>query len=182
METFDDKEIIGKCGQELAKRTIELYIHNLCILRPLSNAGRLRIKNDCIFMEQALKPLCPNLQELGNLSRLLRAMSVLITQTPVELTKQMIGKDSLVPSYVVLLLLFGHGSNELQSPHTTLNWSNERLIEWLDGHTSEREKLELISGALQRYRDNIRRKNSQQYDEVYPLMVEFFEKAFKECC
>ncbi|KAL7738993.1 hypothetical protein ACLKA6_001383 [Drosophila palustris] len=179
IELFDDKELTSKCGQELAKRCIELFIHNLCILRPLSGAGRQRLKQDCQHMEQALKPLCPNFAELGKPSRLLRAMSLLIVQSAQELVKQTVGSDSLVPSYIVLLLLFGHAGAELQSPHTTANWSNERLIEWLDGHTAEREKLELISGALQRYRDNARRKNIQQYDEVYPMMVDYFEQALK---
>ncbi|XP_016945983.3 conserved oligomeric Golgi complex subunit 5 [Drosophila suzukii] len=176
---FDDKQMTTKCGHELAKRCIELFLHNVCILRPLSAAGRQRLKQDCQHMEQALKPLCPNLAELGKPSRLLRAMSLLIVQNAQELVKQTIGEDSLVPSYIVLLLLFGHAGADLQSPHTTANWSNERLIEWLDGHTAEREKLELISGALQRYRDNARRKNIQQYDEVYPMMVEYFEQALK---
>ncbi|KAH8385527.1 hypothetical protein KR200_003080 [Drosophila serrata] len=174
---FDDKQMTTKCGHELAKRCIELFLHNLCILRPLSSAGRQRLKQDCQHMEHALKALCLNLAELGKPSRLLRAMSLLIVQMPQELVKQTIGEDSLVPSYIVLLLLFGHAGADLQSPHTTANWSNERLIEWLDGHTAEREKLELISGALQRYRDNARRKNIQQYDEVYPMMVEYFEQA-----
>lgn len=176
---FDDKQMTKKCGHELAKRCIELFLHNVCILRPLSSCGRQRLKQDCQHMEQALKPLCPNLAELGKPSRLLRAMSLLIVQTAEELVKQTIGEDSLVPSYIVLLLLFGHAGADLQSPHTTANWSNERLIEWLDGHTAEREKLELISGALQRYRDNARRKNIQQYDEVYPMMVDYFEQALK---
>ncbi|XP_067623224.1 conserved oligomeric Golgi complex subunit 5 [Eurosta solidaginis] len=179
IEPFEDKEVVSKCGNELATRCIELFVHNISILRPISNVGRQRLKSDCSHMEQALKPICVNLSDLGNPARLLRAMSFLIVQPPAELVKQNVGSDSLVPSYIVLFILFGHASFELQSPHTTANWSNERLIEWLEGHTSEREKLELISGALQRYRDQVRRKNSEQYDEIYPLMVEFFEKALK---
>lgn len=176
---FEDKEMVAKCGHELAKRCIELFVHNMSILRPISDAGRHRLNNDCNHMEQALNPICSNLPDLGNSARLLRAMSFLIVQPPQELVKQSVGNDSLVPSYIVLFLLFGHANAELQSPHTTANWSNERLMEWLDGHTSDREKLELISGALQRYRDQVRRKKSEQYDDVYPLMVEFFEKALK---
>ncbi|XP_030383050.1 conserved oligomeric Golgi complex subunit 5 [Scaptodrosophila lebanonensis] len=179
IELYDDKQMTTKCGHELAKRCIELFIHNVCILRPLSSAGRQRLKQDCLYMEQALKPLCVNFAELGKPARLLRAMSLLIVNSPQELVKQTVGEDSLVPSYIVLLLLFGHASPELQSPHTTANWTNERLIEWLDGHTAEREKLELISGALQRYRDNARRKNIQHYDEIYPMMVDYFEQALK---
>ncbi|KAL9922906.1 conserved oligomeric Golgi complex subunit 5 four way stop [Glossina fuscipes fuscipes] len=176
---FEDKDIVTKCGHEVAKRCIEFFIHNLSILRPVSQMGRQRLKNDCLYMESALKPLCPNISTLGNSARLLRAMSFLIVLTPDELVKQNVGEDSLVPSYIILLLMFGHADAVMQSPHTTVNWSNERLIEWLEGHTNEREKLELIAGALQRYRDSVRRKKSEQYDPVYPLMVEFFEKASK---
>lgn len=179
IEPYDDKEMLLKCGCELSKRCIELFVHNLSILRPLSSAGRQRLKNDCNHIELALKPMCGQLSELGNSTRLLRAMSFLIIQPPIELKTQAIGADSLVPSYIVLFLMFGHAGAELQSPHATANWSCERLIEWLDGHTSDREKLELISGALQRYRDNVRRKNIQKYDEVYPIMVDFFERALK---
>ncbi|XP_013101383.1 conserved oligomeric Golgi complex subunit 5 isoform X2 [Stomoxys calcitrans] len=178
ISAYEDKEIVSKCGQEVAKRCINYFIHNLSIVRP-SQAGRQRLKNDCMHMENTLKPLSSNISELGNSARILRAMSFLIVQRPAELVKQTVGTDSLVPSYIILLLLFGYAGQELQSPHTTVNWSNERFIEWLEGHTNEREKLELISGALQRYRDSVRRKKSEQYDEVYPLMVEYFEKASK---
>ncbi|XP_055851130.1 conserved oligomeric Golgi complex subunit 5 [Episyrphus balteatus] len=176
---FDDKETTCKCGEQLAIRCIDLFVNNLVILRPLSSAGRNRLKNDCIFLENALKTIAPNLSELGKPFRLLRAMSSLILQKPEELVEHSIEKESPVPSYIILFLLFGHGGMELQSPHTAANWSNERLIQWLEGHTSEREKLELISGALQRYRDITRRKNTTQYDPVYPHLSSYFEKALQ---
>lgn len=176
---FDDKETTSKCGEQLVIRCIELFVNNLVILRPLSWAGRNRLKNDCIFLENALKTIAPNLSELGKPFRLLRAMSSLILQKPEELIEHSIEKESPVPSYIILFLLFGHGGMELQSPHTAANWSNERLIQWLEGHTSEREKLELISGALQRYRDVTRRKNITQYDPVYPHLSSYFEKALQ---
>lgn len=176
---FDDKETTSKCGEQLTIRCIDLFVNNLVILRPLSSAGRNRLKNDCIFLENALKTITPNLAELGKPFRLLRAMSSLILQKPEELVQHSIEKESPVPSYIILFLLFGHGGMDLQSPHTAANWSNERLIQWLEGHTSEREKLELISGALQRYRDVARRKNITQYDPVYPHLSSYFERALQ---
>lgn len=172
---FHDKEIVSKCNRAVAIRCIDFFIHNLCIIRPVSATGRERLKNDCLYLEQVLKPLCAsNIIELGKPARLLRAVAFLLIEKPTELIKHNIDTD-LVPAYLILLLLFGHAGAELQSPHTTVNWSNERFIEWLESHTNDREKLELISGALQRYRDGIRRKKSDQYDDVYPLMMEFFE-------
>lgn len=178
---FHDKEIVSKSNREVAKRCIDFFIHNLCIIRPLSVAGRERLKNDCLYLEQVLKPLCAsNIIELGKPARLLRAVAFLLVELPNELIKHNIDTDNLVPPYLILLLLFGHAGSELQSPHTTVNWSNERFIEWLESHTNDREKLELISGALQRYRDGVRRKKSEQYDIVYPLMMEFFETVSTE--
>ena len=72
--------------------------------------------------------------------RLLRSISTLIIQNPEELIKQDIEEESPVASYLILFLLFSYAGNEFQSPHSAANWSNERLIQWLDGHTSERER------------------------------------------
>lgn len=39
-------------------------------------------------------------------------------------------------------------------------------------------RLEMISGAVQKYKNIIRQKNLSQYDEVYPIMLDYLEKAF----
>ncbi|KAJ8964312.1 hypothetical protein NQ317_014824 [Molorchus minor] len=51
---------------------------------------------------------------------------------------------------------------------------------WLDTHTSEAERLDLIAEALQRYENVVRQKNSVNYDPVYPVMSQFLENAVKE--
>lgn len=52
-------------GKELAKKCIEIFVQNIAILRPISQAGRNRLKSDCAHLEKSLKPLCKDLSSLG---------------------------------------------------------------------------------------------------------------------
>lgn len=58
------------------------------------------------------------------------------------------------------------------------NWSAARLSQWLDNHNSERERLELISGALQRYQQDIRQQNKTTFHETYPVIMSLLQKGF----
>lgn len=40
-------------------------------------------------------------------------------------------------------------------------------------------RLDLIAGALQRYENIIRQKNSTNYDPVYPIMSKYLETVTK---
>lgn len=40
-------------------------------------------------------------------------------------------------------------------------------------------RLELVTGALQKYRNIIRQKSIVQYDPVYPYISNYLEKAYK---
>jgi hypothetical protein len=178
---YNDKQNVNECAKDLAARCIELFIQNLAVLRPLSPAGRLRIKSDCGHLETALMKILPDLSCLGQTFRLLRAMSTLITLEPEKLVEQTsdIGSGVVQP-HIVLFMLFAYaGSLDMQSPHVTANWSVEKLLQWLEAHSSEREKLELISGALLKYRNVVREKNIEQYDPVYPVISSYLENALK---
>lgn len=60
--------------------------------------------------------------------------------TAEELSSQSAESDGPVAPIFVLFLLFGHAGPALTSPHTSAGWSNEKLLEWLDGHRSDRER------------------------------------------
>lgn len=169
-----------RCG-EIAIRCIELFVRHTILLRPsspITEGGRQRLKADYIYLESVLKILCPNVSELGRPFKLLKAMTSLITLSPVEIISNYT-EGSVVPSSTILLLLFSHAGPELASPHQNTGWSLQKLSSWLDEHQSERERLDLIAGALQRYEALIRQKNSINYDPVYPLMSQFLERVIK---
>ncbi|XP_061502479.1 conserved oligomeric Golgi complex subunit 5-like [Anopheles gambiae] len=177
---FNDRAVIEQAGHNLAIRCIELFVQNLATIRPISSTGRQRLKADCHHLEGALKPIVPDLSSLGKSFRLLRAIASLFTVPPQELVEQTSEEGGVVPPYIVLFMLFGHAGNDMASPHVTAGWGNEKLLQWLESHTSERERLELITGALQKYRTVVRQKNITQYDPIYPIVTSYLENVVKQ--
>lgn len=153
-----------------------MFIKNVSMLRDISPKFRQRIKYDCQQLENTLQIIIPDLSVLGKSYRILRSVSTLITQSPEDMIEQT-SENTLIPSYIILFLLFSHADQDLLSPHTAAGWSNDKLLQWLDEHETERERLELISGSLQKYRTIIRKKNLSQYCPVYPLISTYLEKT-----
>lgn len=179
IQPFTDEEMKLSCGKELAGRCIELFIRNAAILRPLTVVGRNKLRIDGQFIEVAVKPMVANPASVGRLYRTLRAFQSVIVMPVEELAQQSLEPDTPVPAYVTLLLMFGYAGSDLISPHITAGWTNEKLIKWLDGHAADRDRFELISGALLKYRNDIRKKNLSQYDPVYPVISNCLEKAYQ---
>lgn len=167
---------VSSCAK-IAIRCIDLFVRHTSLVRPISEGGRIRLQADYRDIEQALCILCPQLQLLGQPYRLLKSMGILITLPPQEIIQaQLVG--SSVPHSTVLLMLFSYASPDLQSPHTSANWTIEKLSKWLDEHIDERNRMELISGALQNYLAKIRKNNVTTYDPIYVLM----ETLIKQFC
>ncbi|KAG5889011.1 hypothetical protein JTB14_033940 [Gonioctena quinquepunctata] len=178
-DSFKNKEVLSTKCTEIAIRTIELFVRHTSLLRPLSQGGRLRLQADYQHLENSLKVICPQLSDLGRPYRLLKSMASLIVTTPEEiLAGQSLG--SSVPYSTTLLMLFAYADPELSSPHQNTAWSLPKLSAWLDEHTSELDRLDLVAGALQKYESLVRQKNSANYDPVYPVMSQFLERALKE--
>lgn len=137
---FEARECVDQCGRELSARSIELFVWNVAMVRPVSQAGRNRLKYDCQHLENALKPIVSDLTTLGKPFRLLRALSTLVVSTPESLSAQSIDAENIVEPFIVLVILFGHAGSDLASPHSVAGWPNEKLIQWLDGHTSSKER------------------------------------------
>ena len=173
MNPFNDKTAVNQCGKELSVKIIELFVQNLSIIRPISSKGRLRIKSDCSLLENLIQTIVGDLSLLGNNFRMLRSLSTLFVETPEQLVTT---ENTLIPAYIILFMLFGHAADDLMSPHKAAGWSDEKLIQWLGEH-KERERLELIAGALQKYRTIIRKKNLTQYDTIYPLISTMLERC-----
>jgi conserved oligomeric Golgi complex subunit 5 len=173
MSPFNDKAAVSQCAKELSVKIIDLFVQNLSILRPISVKGRQRMRSDCTQLENLIQTIVSDMSTLGNSYRTLRSISTLIVEPPERLIET---ENNLIPSYVILFMLFGHAAEDLMSPHRGAGWSDEKLIQWLGEH-KERERLELISGALQKYRTIIRKKNKTQYDPVYPLISNLLEKC-----
>lgn len=199
---FKDKALIESHGKELAETCVELFSYNIAIIRPISQSGRQRLQYDCQHLENALAPLVDDFSKLSRSYRMLRTLSGLVTQTPDQLSKSFLEVDGPISPFIVLLLLFGYAASDLASPHIAAGWSNEKIIEWLMAHTALRERyvclslsldikislhtfnfrfsrLELVSGALQKYRNLVRERKVIKYDPIYPILSSYLENVQK---
>lgn len=50
-------------------------------------------------------------------------------------------------------------------------WSISRLSQWMDNHPSERDRLALCSGPLERYQLLIRQHNLPSFHPLFPQMM-----------
>ncbi|XP_018576829.1 conserved oligomeric Golgi complex subunit 5 [Anoplophora glabripennis] len=178
LSNFENKEVLSAKCSDIAIRCIELFVRHTSLLRPISQGGRLRLQADYLHLENSLKVICPQLSDLGRPYRLLKSVASLIALSPTEIVSGQISGSS-VPHSTILLMLFGFAGPELASPHQNTSWSLPKLSTWLDEHTNEEDRLDLIAGALQRYEHIVRQKNSVNYDPAYPVMSQFLETAIK---
>ncbi|XP_076269956.1 conserved oligomeric Golgi complex subunit 5 four way stop [Rhynchophorus ferrugineus] len=178
--TFQNKKVLSEKCNIIAMKCIDLLVRHSSILRPVGQGGRCRLQSDYHHLEEALKVICPNLANLGRPYRLLKSMASLITQTPEEIIASQ-ATGSSVPHSTILLMLFSFAGPDLASPHQNTSWSLPKISAWLDEHTNEAERIDLVAGAIQKYENIIRQKNSTNYDPIYPIMSSFLEIAIEEC-
>uniref|UniRef100_A0A1B6CBT0 Conserved oligomeric Golgi complex subunit 5 n=1 Tax=Clastoptera arizonana TaxID=38151 RepID=A0A1B6CBT0_9HEMI len=175
---FQHQQIISSSCIEVASRCIELFLRHASLVRPVSAAGRIKLAIDMKQIETAVSPLCKQLSELGRTYRLLRSFRPLIETSPEEVAEcNLLGE--LIPHSLALMSLFNRAPPEIPSPHQSANWSVARLSQWLDGHRSEKERLELLSGALQKYQQTVRQQNKDNFHPIYPIMINILEKGLE---
>lgn len=175
---FQYQQIVSQCCIEVASWCLELFLRHASLVRPVSVVGRTKLANDLKQIEVAISPLCKQLSELGRVYRLLRSFRPLIEAAPEEVAEcPLLGH--LVPHSLALMSLFSRAPPELPSPHQSANWSIARLSQWLDSHKNEKERLELLSGALQKYQQIIRQQNQATFHPIYPIMMQILEKGLQ---
>ncbi|RZF41018.1 hypothetical protein LSTR_LSTR002650 [Laodelphax striatellus] len=143
------------------------------LTKALGNADHLTKLIINPLLETAISPLCKQLTELGRNYKLLRAFRPLVSAAPQEVADCPLLGD-LVPHSLALTCLFSRAPPELPA-----NWSIDRLSQWLDSHKDEKQRLELLSGALQKYQQTVRQQNQQSFHPVYPILMQILEKGFQ---
>lgn len=179
LSLYRDAVAVNKCCEDIATHCIKIFVQNVCSLRPVSDYGRNKLQVDCKQLEIALKPLVSDLTSL-DCYREVKALSALLNLTPSEILDSQ-SKGGSLPHSLVMMMLFSYGGPDLISPHRCAGWSHHKLISWLIDHPNERERLEFIAGALQRYQSHIRQNNISKYDDVYPILLQLLEDGRKQC-
>ncbi|KAK8763999.1 hypothetical protein V5799_033393 [Amblyomma americanum] len=136
----------------------------------------MRLAADFAHMEMALAPLGQPLADLGRPYKVLRALRPLLFQSPQHIAQSPMLGD-VVPHSLMLHFLFAKAPPELRSPYEAASWSRSRYSKWLDEHTSEKERLVLVRGAMESYVQTVRQRQGKEFAPVYPIMKEILEKA-----
>ncbi|CAB4055811.1 COG5 [Lepeophtheirus salmonis] len=152
------KEFISSNIKPLVDETIELFILHASLVRPLPKEAQHALTSDCAQLELTLEPLSPKIKSSGLSYDRLRAFRALLYIQPEDMVNSLpqIGSEVLPASTIGVL-------------HDTLNG--------LEDHPSEKDRLQLIQGALESYVASTRQRNDKSYAYPYPVMLNILQKV-----
>eukprot|EP00850_Spirogloea_muscicola_P018813 SM000176S03144 [mRNA] locus=s176:243275:249137:+ [translate_table: standard] len=162
------ESIIAVLTQRLAARVLQFFVRHAALVRPLSEAGKLRMARDMADFEfhvgQSLYPL----ERLGAPFRALRAFRPLIFLETSLLASSPLLQE--LPPSVVLHHLFSRAPDELESPLQRNRLSPAKYSLWLDSH-SEEDTWKGIRAGLESYAQAVRARGDREFTPIYPLML-----------
>jgi len=186
LSTFTCKEFLSTQLQPLAEKTIQRFVLQGSLVRPLGSGGAMRLASDCAQLEFALSSILgpsgqsaigpTGLTALGGSYRLLRAFRSLLFLTPADMAS-FPGLGSTVPYSVSLHLLISRCPDILPSPAASLGWSLARYTNWLEDHQGERERLLLVQGAVEAYVAAARARQDKSFVPQYPVLLEVLQRG-----
>ncbi|XP_046397623.1 conserved oligomeric Golgi complex subunit 5 [Ischnura elegans] len=189
LSKYNCQELILECVLPVVERCLHLFMRHACLVRPVGAGGRAKLASDFTQVEIAVEPLlscgfAPQRRDLSsietkypNLFHTLRSLRPIILSSEIPPIEELTNPDSPVPPSLVMFSLFARGPSELLSPYQSMNWSVERLSKWLDAHGSERDRLEIARGSLERYESEVRQRGEKQFHPVYPIMVTVLQEG-----
>ena len=137
-------------------------------------------------MESVIEPLVDLVQKgkqvelLDDIEKSLKSViafkSLIFTKPECVIDMDEISNGSLKFS-IALHFLFNKAPSELKSPNESAGWSISRYSAWLEEHTKENDRLQLIKGALESYAATTRLRREKSYVAPYPIMVKLLQAA-----
>ncbi|KAH3880912.1 hypothetical protein DPMN_004834, partial [Dreissena polymorpha] len=178
LSQFICEQFIIDCLQSICCRCIDLFVRHACLVRPLGDGGKLRLAADFAQMELAISPFCKRASDLGKPYRLLRAFRPLLFQN-VDHISDSPALGEIIPHSTLLHFLFARAPPEIKSPHVTADWSLSRYSQWLDDHTSEKDRLTLIKGSLEAYVQQVKSRQGKEFASIYPVMLKILQSGLQ---
>jgi len=184
LSIFTCTQFLATQLQPLAERTIQRFVLQGSLVRPLGSGGAMRLASDCAQLEFGLSSILgpsgqsalgpTGLTALGGSYRLLRAFRALLFLTPEDVST-FPGLGSTLPYSTALHLLISRCPEVLPSPHASLSWSLSRYSAWLEDHPGEKERLGLIQGALEAYVAAARARQDKTFVPEYPVLKQLLQ-------
>ena len=187
LSVFRWQGLVGGQLEPLAELTIRQFVLQASLVRPLGGAGAMRLASDCAQLEFALSSILgPSGVETGGNAtgltalstyQLLRTFRSLLFLSPEDMASCP-GLGRTVPYSTALHLLISRCPPALlASPAASLGWSTARYTSWLEDHTGERERLQLLQGALEAYVAAARARQDKTFIPQYPVLLDLLQRG-----
>jgi len=155
--------------ERMACRILVFFVRHASMLRPLSQAGRLRLTKDMAELEAAVGTNLLAMEHLGVPYKMLRALRPLLFQDLSSLEASPLLKE--LPATVVLQHLYARAPPALQSPMEQGGLTHAQWSLWLDQHPST-DAVARIEAAIKASRAAAEPADT---DSVVPLMLRICE-------
>ena len=171
---YECGEVLQEKCEEIVSFSIEAYVQNCCLVRPLGNHGCMRMTADMAQVELAVAPLCRNrLSELGLSYRMLRSLRKLVHTESQDLISSHTILDALPRSFI-LFHLISRTPPSFKSPQQLKGWSSAECSEWLS-RSAEPVRLELLESCLSHYEQSVSRNGEVVL--IYPYLKQLLNSS-----
>eukprot|EP00898_Chlorokybus_atmophyticus_P001187 jgi/Chlat1/2069/Chrsp17S02540 len=154
--------------RQMATRLLLFFVRHASLIRPLSEAGKLRLARDTAELELVVAQNIYPVEKLGAPYRALRAFRPLIFLETHQLESSPLLQE--LPASAVLHHLFTRGPDELQSPHRRAGLTAAQYSLWLDQH-SEEDVWRGVKASLDAYAQLIKSRGEPQFAPIYPIIM-----------
>lgn len=164
----------------LGQRAITLFMRHATLVRPIGEGGKVILAADFAQMELAITPLCRRLSEFGAEYRMIRAFRPLLFMMN-DAIMENANVGEVIPYSTVIHFLFSRAPSEFKSPHQVMEWSLSRYSRWMDEHKNEKERLNMLRGAVENYVSSVRSKQGTEFADIYPFIINLLQKGMDMC-
>eukprot|EP01104_Vermistella_antarctica_P000795 TRINITY_DN10905_c0_g1_i1.p1 TRINITY_DN10905_c0_g1~~TRINITY_DN10905_c0_g1_i1.p1 ORF type:complete len:881 (+),score=171.55 TRINITY_DN10905_c0_g1_i1:217-2859(+) len=158
--------VFGKT-RALGSRVLISFVQQASMVRPLSDAGKMKLAGLMAQLEKALAPLHAA-KDLGQPYRCVRALRTLLFRE-LDAISTSPECDALPPA-VVLHHLFSRGPAELRLPHVRLRWTTLQYCSWVDNNTVSDLWDRMIKPSLDEYALVVNERGEKSFADVYPIL------------
>jgi len=167
LSQLSNKSAILPKLKEFQDSLISLYLHHLCVVRPLGEGGKMKIATDIAEMERVLGGLLDE-HSVSEQFKVLRAFRAVLFLTVEDLCTV-----RNVPRPMLLNHLFSRAGDALLSPYKVAGWTPSQYVAWLYSHPYE--VVDMIQGTIQWYEDMIRESGAPSFDPIYPNIIQLLQ-------
>ncbi|KAI8376615.1 Golgi transport complex subunit 5-domain-containing protein [Choanephora cucurbitarum] len=139
--------------KQISKHTLHVFIFQGSLVRPLSEAGKLKLAGDMAELEftisQFMSEYGAKMEEIGDEYRALRAFRPLLFLDSAQLTAahHTSGLSKLILIHH-LIVRSQQQQRSLPLPHTVYDLSREEYMKWMGNQATEKEAIQLALDAI----------------------------------